>query len=249
VTLQLSNPLGGDASVAALLPGAAGMAAKRGLTWRGQTWDNSTDGTPAGAVAEAVLSPTSPGVFDVTLPAAAALIITLPPVEPSPPSPPPPPPQPPSPPQPPATAAPALRVSARVAVGGYSIAAFGATQQAAFGAALASRLGVASADVAVTGILDYVSSRRRTLLASSSVEVSFDVAAKDGAAADALKAGITSATSGAGATALLTALQGAGLSAATSLQLTAPPTSAPASAAARSGDMLLVTALTIAVML
>jgi hypothetical protein len=51
-------------------------------------------------------------------------------------------------------------VSARIALGGYTAASFGATQQAAFSAALAARLGVASADVAVTGVSDYVARRR-----------------------------------------------------------------------------------------
>ena len=244
VTLQLSAPLSGNASVAALLPGAAGLSSTRGLTWRGLSWDNSTNGTPAGVVSDVSLAPSSPGVFNIVLPAAAALVITLPPLQPGPPSPPPQPLPPPSPPQPNATSAPTRRVSARIAIGGYTAAGFGATQQAAFAAALAARLGVASADVAVTGVLDYVS-RRRVLL-TSSVEASFQIAAKDDAAADALKAGIAAATSSSGAPALLAALQGAGLGAATSLQLTAPPASAPAASAATShapGALLLAALL------
>jgi len=85
VSLQLSVPLNGSATVSALLPGAAGMAATRGLTWRGQTWDGSADGMPSGTLADTVLVPTSPGVFDVLLPAASALVITLPPSMPGPP--------------------------------------------------------------------------------------------------------------------------------------------------------------------
>ena len=125
-------------------------------------------------------------------------------------------------------------MSARIALGGYSAASFGATQQAAFAAALASQLGVAAADVAVTGVMDYMARRRALLAASAAVEVSFTVAAKDDAAANTLKAGISAAASDAGAPALLATLQGAGLGAVSSVQLTAPPTAASTSSAGRS---------------
>ena len=90
--------LTGAATVQALLPGAGGLASKTGLTWAGQTWDGSLDGSIQGTRSIQSVAPTSPGVYDITLPPFAVLVVTLPCVAPpSPPSPPSPPPQVPSP--------------------------------------------------------------------------------------------------------------------------------------------------------
>ena len=89
------------ATAAWLLPGAAGLASAQGggITWAGMNWDGSIDGTPTGTFTQMAVPATMPGVWDIQLPTAAAVVLSFAsPPTPPPPSPPYPPP--PSPPQP-----------------------------------------------------------------------------------------------------------------------------------------------------
>ncbi len=68
----------GDARVAALLPGAAGLASTSGITFAGLSFDGTIDGTPSGVYTETDVPITTPGVYDLVLQPFSALVVTLP---------------------------------------------------------------------------------------------------------------------------------------------------------------------------
>jgi hypothetical protein len=104
VTLD-TNGLTGTATLAYLLPGPGGLTGSTGITWAGLNWDSSTTGQPTGTYTTSTVSSTG-GIFVITVPPFAAVVVTLPftsppPQPPLPPRPPPPPPKPSPPPAPP----------------------------------------------------------------------------------------------------------------------------------------------------
>ena len=176
-----------------------------------------------------VTTPPAPPMAPPSPPHPPRLPTSPPPRPPPPPSPPPPSPSPPG--VPPATANPVNHIAASSGISGYTIATFGAAQQTAFTTGTAAAMNIATADVTVSNVTAYTvgsgfGGRRR--LVSTGVNVAFSVATSTSNTAAVLNQMTAALTNPA---VHLAALQAAGLTAATGVELTQEPDVNPSPAA------------------
>jgi hypothetical protein len=124
------------------------------------------------------------------------------------------------PPAPPGTK---TKVAAAVGLSGYTVATFNTAAQTSFTSGIATLAGVATSAVTITSVTSYtVGAAGRRLLAEG-VNVAFAVEVADSTSATAMTATITTATAPGNSAVLVTAMQTAGLTAVTGVELTAAP--------------------------
>jgi hypothetical protein len=118
-----------------------------------------------------------------------------------------------------------MRVSATLALDGYTLASFGGTQQQVFCGGVSAALGVSAYSVTILSVASFSGSgrRRRALQLSSGVSVAFSVAAVSSLAADYLQNSMVAFSTPAGGAALVSSLQQAGLSAVQGVAVLVPP--------------------------
>jgi hypothetical protein len=125
-----------------------------------------------------------------------------------------------APPAPPGTAI-VTTVEAAVGLSGYTVASFDTAAQSSFTSGIATLAGVAQSAVTITGVTSYTVGGRRLL--AEGVNVAFKIVVADAASATSMTATISTATAPGNSAALVSAMQTAGLTAVTGVELTAAP--------------------------